>query len=206
LGHGVRVSVRLISGESLPLRLVADDESLSFDVLFGRLLRLAHSVGHRFFPRDAALAADVAQESLTRAYVAWDRLRVHPNIDAWIVTTALHVAFELSRTRRRTTRGRCFGDGSDIGGEDQRIVDSEVLVEALLRLSRRQRQVLVWRYYFDQSVRDTADRMGLSESQVKDATHEATVRLRRLLGAERVPLSVVGSSCVDSRLAEVGVP
>jgi DNA-directed RNA polymerase specialized sigma24 family protein len=43
----------------------------------------------------------------------------------------------------------------------------------------------VWRYYFDCSVQETARRMGLTESKVKDATHEAVTKLGRLLGSEK---------------------
>ena len=56
---------------------------------------------------------------------------------------------------------------------------------ALRRLSTRQQQVLVWRYYFDESVQQTAGRLGLTESKVKDATHEAMTKLGRLLKSER---------------------
>ena len=52
------------------------------------------------------------------------------------------------------------------------------------RLSSRQQQVVVWRYYFDQSVEETATRMGLTPSKVKDATHEATTKLARVIKSE----------------------
>ena len=54
-----------------------------------------------------------------------------------------------------------------------------------VRLSARQQQVLVWRYYFDESVQQTAGRLGLTESKVKDATHEAVTKLGRLLRSEK---------------------
>ena len=73
----------------------------------------------------------------------------------------------------------------DVPGEEQRVADADELVHALRRLSSRQQQVLVWRYYFDLSVQETAGRLGLTESKVKDATHEAVSKLGRLLQRER---------------------
>jgi RNA polymerase sigma factor (sigma-70 family) len=68
----------------------------------------------------------------------------------------------------------------DVPGEEQRVADADELARALRRLSSRQQEVLVWRYYFDQSVEQAASRMGLTASKVKDATHEAMTKLGRL--------------------------
>ena len=66
-------------------------------------------------------------------------------------------------------------------GDDDRVVEIDALGRALRKLSARQQEVLVWRYWFDESVEGTADRLGLTPSKVKDATHEATAKLRRVL-------------------------
>ena len=155
----------------------------SFEAWFPRLLPYARNVGYRFFGRDVAMANDVAQESLTRAFVKWDRIRDHPNLEAWVTTTAVHVACELSRQQHRL--GRPSSTTVEAPGEEHRVVDGDALARALSRLSTRQQQVLVWRYYFDHSVRETGDRLGMTDSQVKDATHEAMSKLDRVLGANK---------------------
>jgi RNA polymerase sigma factor (sigma-70 family) len=155
----------------------------SFEAWFRRLLPFAHNVGYRFFGGDSTLAADVAQEALTRAYVKWDRIRDHPNLEAWVTTTAFHVAMEMSRQQRRL--GRASTRIADVPGEEERIADGDALARALARLSARQQQVLVWRYYFDNSVHDTAERLGMTDGQVKDATHEAMTKLDRVLGRRK---------------------
>src|SRR5881392_3455034 len=71
----------------------------SFDDEFDRLLPYAYNVGWRLCG-DRQLAEDVAQETLTRAYVRWARISRHPNPVGWIVTTAVNVARELVRKRR----------------------------------------------------------------------------------------------------------
>lgn len=58
------------------------------------------------------------------------------------------------------------------------------LTGALRRLTKRQRTVVMARYYFGYDVRASAELLGMSESQVKTATNEATTKLRRLLNDE----------------------
>lgn len=149
------------------------------------MLPYAYNVGYRFSGRDATFAEDVAQEALTRAYAAWNKVSDHPNLEAWVTTTAFHVALELSRQQRRAGRVDGTSRAVDVPGEEQRVADGDELARALRRLSSRQQQVVVWRYYFDESVEDTAQRMGLTASKVKDATHEAVAKLGRLLRSGR---------------------
>ena len=128
-----------------------------------------------------SFAEDVAQEALTRAYAAWNRISEHPNLEAWVTTTAFHVALEFSRQQKRAGRTDGSPKPVDVPGQEQRVADADELARALRRLSSRQQQVVVWRYYFDQSVEETAGRLGLTSSKVKDATHEAVTKLGRLL-------------------------
>jgi RNA polymerase sigma factor (sigma-70 family) len=72
-----------------------------------------------------------------------------------------------------------------VPGEEQRVADTELVAHALGKLSERQQQVVLWRYYFDQSVHETAERLGLTDSKVKDATHEAMSKLQRILGGAK---------------------
>ena len=57
----------------------------------------------------------------------------------------------------------------------------------------------MWRYYFDMSVRETAQRMGLTDSKVKDATHEATSKLGRVLKREGQRVAHGMTTCRRSR-------
>jgi RNA polymerase sigma factor (sigma-70 family) len=160
-----------------------DDERScsSYEQAYSRLVPFAYNVGYRFRGGDRAFAEDVAQEAMTRAYVAWPRLRHHPNVEAWITVTAFRVALEVHRKQRRATRPTSLLPLQDGTEDEQRLADSDQLAHALRHLSSRQQQVLVWRFYFDQSVQQTAERMGLTESKVKDATHQALTKLGRIM-------------------------
>jgi len=160
-------------------------DEFSYEQAYSRLAPFAYNVGYRFRGGDRAFAEDVAQEAMTRAYVAWPRLRHHPNVEAWITVTAFRVALEMDRKHRRAARPTSISLISDGAAAEQRLADADELAHALRHLSARQQQVLVWRYFFDESVQQTAQRMGLSESKVKDATHEAVTKLARIMSHVR---------------------
>ena len=154
----------------------------SFDDCYDRLLERAYFVGWRFF-RDRSDAQDVAQEALTRAYARWRQVRRHDSPDAWVVRTAVNVCLELRRKRPP------FRPSADdprrlpaSPAADDEVALTQVLAAAVKKRSQRQRYVVVWRYVFDASVQETGDQLGMTESQVKDATHEAVKKLRRILG------------------------
>lgn len=153
----------------------------SFDAAFVGLLRHAYNVGWRFF-RDRAMAEEVAQETLTRAYVHWTKVQQHPSPEGWVVVAATRVAQEIGRKWRRGET-RIVGQPATF---DEDPFQHPELLSALRRLSERQRHVFVLRHAFDQSVEETGRYLGLTESQVKDATHEAGQKLRRIL---RIPLT-----------------
>jgi DNA-directed RNA polymerase specialized sigma24 family protein len=64
------------------------------------------------------------------------------------------------------------------------VVDRQLLLAALQRLSGRQRAVLVLRYFDDLSERETASALGCSPGAVKRHASRGLERLRELLGPE----------------------
>lgn len=89
---------------------------------------------------------------------------------------------EKLREEARGARGTIHSAAPADGAED--FVRSQLLAAALRRLTTRQRLVVVWRYLFDFSVHETADALGLTESKVRDASHNGVSRLRKLMGEE----------------------
>ncbi len=155
------------------------DGSAEFEEWFTPLLRAAYRVGARYRSGDAAFAEDVAQESLTHAFAAWPRIRSHPNLHGWITVTAVRVAHELERNQRRAARPS--SDPTTYPScEDERLDDADLVADLLSRLPARQRDVVVWRYYLDRSVRQTAQQLRLTESAVKQDARVAVAKLSRV--------------------------
>jgi RNA polymerase sigma factor (sigma-70 family) len=157
-----------------------DRRDVPFEENYRWLLEHAYYIGLRFFSGNKHLAEEVAQETLTRAYERWDRVARHPNQKAWVMNAAWKVSLEIHRQQGRPTFAglvELAGVGEDL------VVERPVLVTALTRLTPRQRTVAMARYYFSYDVAETAAVLGMTESQVRTASHEATLKLRRLLGA-----------------------
>ena len=144
-----------------------------------RLLRTAYLLTH-----DRALAEDLVQTSLAKAWFAWARIEGQP--DAYVRRVMVNTY--SSWWRRRWNGEEATADLPERGagqgfrpGEDVRVDDRTDLWRALARLPRRQRAVVVLRFYEDLSEAETADIMQCSVGTVKTQTSRAMTRLRELL-------------------------
>ncbi len=129
---------------------------------------------------DAASAEDLVQESLVRAARHWHR--VDPGaVDSYVRRVMYTRSIDAWRWRRHQP------DPVDPTWYEQGHADSSeelatglTLVNAMSRLTPRQRAVLVARFYEDRTEVDTARVLGCSVSTVKSQTRHALDRLRVL--------------------------
>ena len=184
-------AAKVASGGTKDRRLTDRDDGINglepgdrpdFDGDAARRLGLfAYNVARKFFPDRSDLVEEAVQETLTRTCERWERANQRGAPEAWVVNTATHVCQEKLREERRGAR---FSSPSAPAGGDDEVVRCELLAASLRRLTRRQRLVVVWRYLFDFSVTDTATALGLTDSKVRDASHNGVEKLRRILGDE----------------------
>jgi RNA polymerase sigma-70 factor (sigma-E family) len=144
-----------------------------FDEMYDRTVAVA-----RRLTGDQRRAEDIAAETLTRAYVHWGRLHDDHRRAGWIVRVATNLAIDAAR-RRPAPRTSAAGTAV----ADDEIVTRVALVQAMRRLSRRERQVIALRYLADFSEADVAASLGLSVGSVKTYTARGLTRLRPLLSA-----------------------
>lgn len=124
--------------------------------------------------RDPMLAEDLVGEAFVRALERWDRLHTHPNPAAWVVTTAVNLS------RRRWWQRQREGDvppGPVAVPAPDEPVDS-VLLDAILRLPDRQREVVAYRIVLQASTDETADALGIAPKTVTVHLHRALSALR----------------------------
>lgn len=134
-----------------------------------RLLRTAY-----LLTRDHGLAEDLLQTALTRAFLAWGRIEGDPEpyVRKILVNT-------YSSWWRRKWRGeRPTDELPEDAHHDQRLGESGDLWDALGRLPRRQRAVVVLRFFEDLTEAQTADLLGITVGTVKSQTSKALARLR----------------------------
>jgi RNA polymerase sigma factor (sigma-70 family) len=146
-----------------------------FEQRFPGLFRTAFAVAHAILG-DRTEAADVAQECMARALVRWRDVRTHP--EPWVVRVAGNLAVDVIRRQRRIVPPDEEVSGPDVGHAAADCID---LQRALLGLPRRQRDVLLLRYFADLTERDVAGLLGCSVGSVKTHAHRGIAALRLAL-------------------------
>jgi RNA polymerase sigma-70 factor (sigma-E family) len=134
------------------------------------LLRTAYLLVH-----DEALAEDLLQTSLTKAWFAWGRIDGDPEryVRRILVNTAAswwRRRWHRERPTAELPEGR-VSDSAEVGGRQD-------LWDALGRLPARQRAVVVLRYLEDRTEAETADLMGCAVGTVKRQCSKALAKLR----------------------------
>ena len=130
-------------------------------------------------------AEDLVQASLVKLYRAWPRLDTAVDPDAYLrrIMVNTHRSWWRARWRREAPMAE-----TPEGVADEDIADRQalgVLVrQALTRLPRRQRAVLVLRYCEDLPEAEVAELLGCSPGAVKTHAHRGLRALRDLLGGE----------------------
>lgn len=126
--------------------------------------------------RDADLAKEAVDEAMVRAYERWKTVATMANSEGWVYRVAVNWA--RSRLRRKAL-------WTGLSPSPQVVQDPEVsdpqVVEAVRRLSPRQRDVVVLRFLLDLSEADTAEALGIPRGTVKSRLSRAVEILREEL-------------------------
>lgn len=127
---------------------------------------------------DAGHAEDLAQTVLVRVFASWARVRGAENMDAY--TMRILINQNKNRFRKRRVVEDLTAVPPERGGGDvtTRVDQRSVLVAALASLPKRQREVVVLRYWEDYSEAETARILGCSVGTVKSQASKALAKLR----------------------------
>lgn len=129
---------------------------------------------------DQHLAEDLVQAALARTHRAWQRVYHTGNAEAYTRRAIYHL--QVSWWRRRRVAEVLPGDLSDLArtGVDHAAttVLRLTLRAALLRLTPKQRAVLVLRFFEDRTEAEVAGLLGVTVGTVKSQTARALARLR----------------------------
>lgn len=167
-----------------------------YEVAFARLYRRSYDVAYQLLGYRAE-AEDVAQEALARAFIHWPK--IHDYAEPWVVRVAGNLAIGSWRKNRRLTSmpedeasdgtgpGRGAGRKAsavrhhDVDGIAANLSDHLELRQALGRLSKRQREVVILRHLAGYSERETASTLGCSSGTVKQHSSRGLAALREAL-------------------------
>ena len=135
-----------------------------------RLLRTAY-----LLTRDPALAEDLLQTALTKAWFVWRRLDEQPEPYVRTILVNTYATWWRRKWRGERPTGDLPEPRSVAGTGAETRHDLWV---ALGRLPRRQRAVVVLRFFDDLTEADTAEVLSCSVGTVKSQTAKALARLR----------------------------
>ncbi|NAS20317.1 SigE family RNA polymerase sigma factor [Herbidospora sp. NEAU-GS84] len=125
-------------------------------------------------------AADLTQEALARLHRAWPRVRRKDDPEAYVRVVMARLHISVWRRRRRESLAVDPPDGA---WEDARPSDREQgLWRALADLPRKQRAVLVLRYYEDLTDAEIARVLGIARGTVRSHASHGLARLRTVIG------------------------
>ncbi len=200
-GEGGRPRLTVVPGGQDPARreeeallgawLVGDEEA--FDALVRRHERLVLAIVRRYAatPEDAR---DLAQRTFLRAFESARRVLARGGRNAlpfrrWLVRVAVNLARNHLRDGRRWTTTALdplplAAGGASAPDQLERAEDRLRVRRAVLRLPRRQREVLTLRIDAELPFAEIAAALGVSENAAKVSFHLAVRRLRELVAPE----------------------
>ena len=132
---------------------------------------------------DRGVAEELAQDALARAVKDWRKVRTLEAPGAWTHRVAMNLANSYFRRRvaeaRADRRLQIEHRREQVASLDP--ADAVTIRTAVASLPRRQRSVLILRYYLDLPVREVAAAMECPEGTVKTLTRKAISSLRNRL-------------------------
>jgi len=119
---------------------------------------------------------DLLQTALLKAARAWSRIEDSP--EAYVRKILYHE--NISWWRRRRLTEVSIEAAAEQGAPDADIDSRLALMQALTKLTAKQRTVLVLRFYEDLTEAQTASALGIGVGTVKSTTRQALARLRQV--------------------------
>jgi RNA polymerase sigma-70 factor (ECF subfamily) len=161
-------------------RNAMDVDDQAFDALYLRVYRrlVAELYG---VLGDRQEAEDVVQEAFVRAAARWRLVSSYDQPEAWVRRVAFNLAFTLRRRARRALSAR--HRLPDAAETTRPSLDGVLLDQALRKLRRRHREVLVLHYLVDLPVDEIARVLNAPAGTIKSRLHAARAALEQeLLG------------------------
>ena len=152
-----------------------DDEVTAFcGSVYPRLVRALD-----LYCGELAVAEELAQEALARAWKNWKKVRDLDDPAAWTHRVALNLAHSWYRRKRAEQRARTRLSSMRYPSPGDHESANEVAIrEAVARLPHRMKVALILRYFLDLPFDEVARLMDAPQGTVRSLVHRATARLR----------------------------
>ena len=135
--------------------------------------------GLALYVGDHAVAEELAQEALLRAFRRWGRVERLDSPQAWVWRVAINLNNSHFRRRRAEQRAsERLRTSVEPAADDRDHAWGLAVRQAVAALPQRQRTALILRYYLDLPVEEAARRMDASPDAVRSLTKRAVAALR----------------------------
>ena len=139
------------------------------------LLHICYMILH-----DEALAEDAVQETFLKAYKGLEKFRGESSEKTWLFRIGVNVCRDMRRGRWfRYVDRRVTPEVLPIPAQAEE--DHDDLIQAILLLPDKYKEVILLHYYQNMTVRDVAQTLGLAPSSVSNRLKKAHLHLEDLL-------------------------
>ena len=130
---------------------------------------------------DVATAEDVVQDAFEKLQAGWHRLEDSDRSLAYARAAVLNGCRNVRRRSAIARKHAAYAGPPNTSQPDavQALADSAELMAAIRALPRRQREVLVLRFYLDLDVAEVADMLNIGPSSVRSSSARALAQLAR---------------------------
>lgn len=137
-----------------------------------------------FLTDDSAVAEEIVQEAFAALFRRWGQLNDPAAAGAYLRTIVVNAARKHGRRLTLARKYLPLGEPDAVPGSDYLLLLAEEhreVLAALRRLPRRQREVLVLRYWAELSETEIAVALGIAAGTVKSTASRALEALRMTL-------------------------
>lgn len=142
--------------------------------------RLVGSLG--LYCGNAAVAEELAQETLARVWTNWKKVRRLDKPEAWAHRVGLNLANSHLRRLMAERRARRLQGPLDLIEIGPDVAAAHAVRSAVAALPRRYKTAIVLRFYLDLPFAEIAELMDASEPTVRSLTRRGIARLRKESG------------------------
>ena len=135
-----------------------------------------------FLTRDKHNAEDLLAESISQAYVTFDKLKSGVSFLSFLFTIAHRCYYKSIKNRDKIDKSDIdFDELFSIGNSPEVITDAKIILETLEELSPEQREALLLSEVDGFSRKEIAEIQQVAEDTVKSRLYRAKLKIREIL-------------------------